>query len=195
MWPPVLCDDVVELRPLSETDREAVFAALSSDSEISRWTRIPWPYERTHLDQFFALIRGWHRDRSDAAFAVTIRDGEPGEGEFLGCIGAHRIGGAWRDRSTFLPDEPGYWLDRRARGNGLMTRALRLVCDWMFDDLGRPQVNIQTKVGNTASRAVIERVGFRYTATVLADQVDDDTAPVDHDRFVLLPEDRTRSRS
>jgi RimJ/RimL family protein N-acetyltransferase len=198
MWPPVLADDVVTLRPLTESDREPVFDTLSSDREISRWTRIPWPYERTHLDQFFALVRGWHRERSDAAFAVTLGDGvdnNGNDGAFLGCIGAHRIGGAWRDRSSFLPDEPGYWLDQRVRGRGLMTNALGLVCDWMLDDLRRPQVNIQTKVGNAASRGVIERVGFRYTGTVLACDVDDDPMPVDHDRFVLTPHDRSRARA
>ncbi len=66
-----------------------------------------------------------------------------------------------------------------------MTRALTLVTDWLLDDLGRPEVNIQVKVGNAASRAVIERVGFVHTGTVLATEVDDDPMPVDHERFVL----------
>jgi RimJ/RimL family protein N-acetyltransferase len=66
-----------------------------------------------------------------------------------------------------------------------MTASLRLACRWMLGDLQRPQVNIQTKAGNAASRAVIERVGFQHTGTVPASEIDDDPNPVDHDRFVL----------
>jgi RimJ/RimL family protein N-acetyltransferase len=180
-WPPTLRSEHVVLRPMDERDREPIFAVLSSDPEISRWTRIPWPYERSHLDQFFSLVGGWHSRRTDAVWAVTAPDSD----EALGCIGAHRIGGASRARSGFLPDEPGYWLRESARGRGLMAIALRLVCDWLLDEVGRPEVNIQVKVGNVASRTTAERVGFEFTGTVLASDIDDDPFPADHDRFVL----------
>ena len=185
MWPPVQSDDVVRLRPIDEHDREPVFAALTASDEISRWTRIPWPYERAHLDQFFSLQTSWRAGRSDAVFAITAPD-ESGDA-LLGCIGAHRIGGVDRARSSFLPDEPGYWLAPAARGRGLATRSLRLVASWLLHDLGRSQVNIQTKVDNAASRRVIEAVGFRYVGTVLGADLDDDDT--DHDRFVLTPTD------
>jgi RimJ/RimL family protein N-acetyltransferase len=181
----VLDDDVIRLRPLHDGDRAPILAALSSDREISRWTRIPWPYDEVHLEQFFAMVRSWERSRTDAVFAITTA----GNDDLLGCVGVHRIGGEWRARSSFLPDEPGYWLASGARGRGLMTRALRLVSAWLIDALGRPQVNIQTKVGNGPSRAVIDRVGYRYAGTVLASDVDDDPNPADHDRFVLTPAD------
>ncbi len=169
------------LRPMATRDRESIFAVLSTTPDIARWTRVPFPYERAHLDQFFTLIRTWHRARSDAVWAITsVGDDRP-----RGCIGAHRIGAAWRDRSGFLPDEPGYWLAPDERGRGTMTRALTLVTDWLLDDVGRPEVNIQVKVGNAASRSVIERVGFVHTGTVFAREVDDDPFPTDHERFVL----------
>lgn len=190
-WPPMLAGDVATLRPMVEADREAVFGVLSSEPDISRWTRIPWPYEREHLDQFFSLVATWHRTRSDAVFAITpVHDRD----ELVGCLGVHRIGGAWRPRSSFLPDEPGYWLASSARGRGFMSDALQLACRWLLDELQRPQVNIQTKAGNRASRAVIERVGFRFTGTVPANQIDDDPAPVDHDRFVLRRDDLRSGR-
>jgi RimJ/RimL family protein N-acetyltransferase len=158
-----------------------VFAVLANEPDIPRWTRIPWPYTRAHLDQFFSLMATWHRTRSDAVFAIT----PPGEGAVIGSLGVHRIAGTWRPRSGFLPDEPGYWLAPSARGRGVMSDALGLACRWLLDELQRPQVNIQTKSGNAASRAVIERVGFRFTGTVKATEIDDDPNPADHDRFVL----------
>lgn len=181
MWPPTLHDDVVVLRPMADADRDGVFAVLSTAPEISRWTRIPWPYTRSHLDQFFALIDRWHRGRGDVVWAITTADDDG----VLGCIGAHRIGGPWRDRSGFLPDEPGYWLAPAARGRGLMTRSLTLVARWLLDDVGSPRVNLQVKVGNAESRAVAERVGFRFDGLVAAHEVDDDPIPADHWRFVL----------
>ena len=181
MWPPTLEDDQVVLRPIDPGDRESIYSVLSTTPDIARWTRVPFPYERTHLQQFFSLVETWHGARSDAVWAMT----SPDDARLRGCIGAHRIGAPWRARSGFLPDEPGYWLMPEARGRGSMTRALTLVTDWLLDDLGRPEVNIQVKVGNAASRAVIERVGFVHTGTVLATEVDDDPMPVDHERFVL----------
>ncbi len=184
MWPPALENQDVLLRPLQSADREAVFAALTTFSDISLWTRIPYPYERAHLDQFFASVDAWHRSRTDAVFAII----GPESDDLLGCCGVHRIGGDYKERSSLLPDEPGYWLAPDARGRGLMTAGLRLACNFLHNDCGRPLVNIQTKVGNTRSRAVIERVGFVYTETVYASAVDDDATCGDCDRFVLRQE-------
>ncbi|QSB17397.1 GNAT family N-acetyltransferase [Natronosporangium hydrolyticum] len=47
-----------------------------------------------------------------------------------------------------------------ARGRGLALRALRLVCQLSFDQLGLDQLRLWTHADNVASRRVAERAGF-----------------------------------
>lgn len=58
--------------------------------------------------------------------------------------------------------EIGYWLGESASGRGIMTRAVRAMLSFVFDDLKLNRVALQTDVRNTRSRAVAERVGFTF---------------------------------
>ena len=64
--------------------------------------------------------------------------------------------------------EIGYWMAPWARGQGVMTDAVRLVCDWGFDELGLGRIEWWANVGNYASRRVAEKVGFTMEGTVRA---------------------------
>lgn len=75
-------------------------------------------------------------------------------GEIAGCIGSHGVDPL--DRSTSL----GYWLAEAHTGQGIMTRCCRALVEHGFSGLGLHRVEIRCAVGNTASRAVPERLGF-----------------------------------
>lgn len=53
-----------------------------------------------------------------------------------------------------------------ARGNGLMTRALRLALAWAFAELDLKVVHWRATVGNWPARAVAARCGFKVEGTV-----------------------------
>lgn len=178
-----LTDGVVRLRPVAASDGPAIFAALSTDRSVSQWTRVPWPYTKSHLQEFLHAVDIWHAGHGDLALTVV----DATTAEFLGCFGLHRIGRPSLPRSAFLADEVGYWVRQEVRGRGVATRALRLLARYAIVDLERPVVNLQTKVGNTASATVAERVGFRFVGRVLGRDVDDDDT--DHDRYVLTAAD------
>jgi len=190
VWNPVwmllsgtLDDGTVTLRPIVPDDGPAVLDALSNDPSVARWTRVPWPYTRAHLEEFLHAVTVWHAGTSDLALGIVDHETQA----FLGCIGLHRIGLSRSPRSAFLPDEVGYWVSKEARGRGVATSALQLLARFGLCDLGRPRLNLQTKVGNAPSAAVARRVGFRFVARVPATDVDDDDS--DHDRFVLTAAD------
>ena len=54
-----------------------------------------------------------------------------------------------------------YWLTASGRGRGIATKAVRLLCDWAFTELGLERLTLKTYKANVSSRRVAERVGFR----------------------------------
>ncbi len=183
-WPDGgLAGGSVLLRPAVKADASELHEVIHGDDSIAPWTRIPWPYTREHAAAFVGLSeRGW-RSGTDAACVIV----DPDSLRIVGGVGLHRIGAAPAARSSYLPDEVGYWLATGARGRGLATRALGLLSRWAIRELGRPQLNLQTRAGNEASCRVAARAGYRFVRRVSATEVDDD--PHDHDRFVLTPAD------
>jgi RimJ/RimL family protein N-acetyltransferase len=133
-------DDEVRLRPFDEDDIEALVACLN-DPEISRWTRIPFPYTEADAHEFLEAT-------AERAFAITDRR----SGEVLGGIGLR------------MPSEGvgevGYWVKREARGRGVATRALRLVARWALEEQKLVRVQLTAEPGNAASLRVAEKAGF-----------------------------------
>jgi RimJ/RimL family protein N-acetyltransferase len=69
---------------------------------------------------------------------------------------------AWRHARG----EVGYWLARDARGEGHVTRAVRLICRWGFDALELERIDLLAGTGNSASQKVAERSGFTREAVL-----------------------------
>jgi RimJ/RimL family protein N-acetyltransferase len=136
----ILEDEEIHLRPFEETDVQALVACLN-DPEISRWTRIPFPYTEADAVEFM-------RSTNERAFAITDRR----SGELLGGIGMRMPSGG--------VGEVGYWVKREARGRGLATRALRLLARWALEDQRLARVQLAAEPGNLASLRVAEKAGF-----------------------------------
>ena len=82
----------------------------------------------------------------------------------------------------------GYWIDQDHAGRGLMPRAVALVCDFAFFELGLHRLEINLRPENRASRRVAEKLGF--TAEGLRSKymhINGDWR--DHDCYVLLDGD------
>jgi RimJ/RimL family protein N-acetyltransferase len=143
--PPLQDGDVV-LRPWRRADADAVFRACQ-DPEIHRWVPIPQPYERRHADGFVSgEFGGWADGSAPFCIADAATD------EVLGAITVHE--------PQDITASVGYWLAPWARGRGVITRALRLVSRWSFEELPIQRLQLYTLVGNDRSGAVALRVGF-----------------------------------
>ena len=53
----------------------------------------------------------------------------------------------------------GYWLSEPEQGKGIVTQVVRKLIEIAFDELDMEKVEISAAVGNSASRAVCERLG------------------------------------
>ena len=156
---PVLGAPPVRLRPFRHDDAAWVYY-VSLDPELRRRLSLPDPYRRAHARYFVDEIAlAGARTGEGADFAIE----DPDTGIGLGWVGFHRGDGG--DFSC------GYWLAADARGQGLMTPAVRVACRWALaprpDGLGADTLRWEAYVGNDASRAVAEHVGF----TVQSDTV------------------------
>jgi RimJ/RimL family protein N-acetyltransferase len=57
--------------------------------------------------------------------------------------------------------EIGYWLGANVTGRGLMSKALNVMLEFVFEELKLNRLILHTDVRNQASRAVAERLGFK----------------------------------
>ncbi|WP_194817187.1 GNAT family N-acetyltransferase [Nocardia sp. XZ_19_385] len=146
-----LSDGAVVLSPPTEADIDTITACCQHPS-IGAWVTIPIPYRREHAEAFIedGVRPGW-ANRSPTWALRPDKDGP-----VIGMISLEAL-----DASAA---EVGYWLVPEQRSRGLMSRALRMVCDYGFDPgtLGLQRINWRAFAGNRASAAVAARNGFRY---------------------------------
>lgn len=176
---PSLTDGEIALRPLAETDLEALRAGFA-DPDLAAWVEAPSSDRDEDARRLIAHFQeGWQKG-STASFALV----EPGSEELLALI------------TLMRPDDPAvaevaYWVSPKARGQGIATRAVRLVSDWGLEELGIERLWLETEPENAASRRVAEKAGFRREG-VFRSHCRSRTTGQRHDCviFSLLPADR-----
>jgi ribosomal-protein-serine acetyltransferase len=83
--------------------------------------------------------------------------------------------GVWQDAqfvgsAAINPDpdsldaQVGYWLDKRWRGRGIMSRTVKALMDYAFHQRGMERFYLRAAVDNQASRALAERLGMTQEA-------------------------------
>lgn len=156
VWPAVLRDGDVELRPFRMRDAVAWSEArLANEAWLAPWEPTgvaPW-HERFAVTQFAPMLRALRRQAKDGTtlpFAVTY------QGRFVGQVTAGNI---WRAslNSCFL----GYWVDGRYAGRGITPTAVALLTDHCFTTAKLHRVEANVRPENAASRRVVEKLGFR----------------------------------
>jgi RimJ/RimL family protein N-acetyltransferase len=164
-----LADETIVLRPWNEDDAPAVHEACQ-DREIQRWLSvIPRPYTHEHAHAFVTHGSGPGRRE----FAIVE------QGQVVGAI-ALRVTAAGNGRI-------GYWCVSRARGRGLMTRALRRLCRHALDELAFERLELVTDPDNLASQRVAEKAGFQREGVLRSHLRHPDGRRRDSVMFSLLP--------
>jgi RimJ/RimL family protein N-acetyltransferase len=108
----------------------------------------PWSEEkiRSFVDRQVSL----YAERGFCRWRLVER----ATGEFIGFCGV----GLWGEE--LLP-EIGWWLARQHWGRGLATEAARCALRDIFERIRLERVVSVARVGNTASRRVMEKIGLR----------------------------------
>lgn len=133
-------------------DIEAIVRACQ-DPEIQRFTSVPVPYRPEDAEHFVGDVNQQLWSEGGANWAIRR---EPGD--LIGVL-------SLRNRGENTADV-GYWMIREARGQGLMTKAVRLGLDQAFHRLGFQCVTWQAHPENLASRKVAWASGFTFGSVV-----------------------------
>ncbi|ROR55091.1 RimJ/RimL family protein N-acetyltransferase [Luteococcus japonicus] len=144
----VLRDGDLLLDALTVLDAPRI-AEACNDPQTQRWLPLPTPY--SHDDALFYVNQMAHHslDSGDGIERAIRLDGD-----FVGVIGLKETSRA------AAKTEAGYWLAPWGRGQGVMTRALRLLTDWALDTQGIGRVEAHVAPENGASLGVARRAGF-----------------------------------
>ena len=150
--PMFVIDSRSSLRVLREHDAAELFVLTDANrAYLRRW--LPW------VD----LVASEEDSRS---FLETVNDQRKnGRGPTFGIVHDGALAGV----VGFLPidrvnrcGEIGYWLAEHARGRGVMTGCCRFVVRYGFLTLDLNRIQIAAGTENVESRAIPERLGFRF---------------------------------
>ena len=142
MASPPLTDGIVALRSWRRSDAPAIVDCIRGDEEMAGWLdRLPQPYTLADAELYIDM-------EGEEKFALT----EAESGRVLGSIGLR-----WDDAERAA--EVGYWIRADARGNGYMSRAVKLVARHALES-GAERVFLRADPENVASCRVAEKAGF-----------------------------------
>lgn len=111
---------------------------------------LPLPYtENDALNYINAMLLA---DKNDTfAFAITIDD------IVIGSISVFRQGNIHR-----LTAELGYYIAEEYWGKGIMTEAVKKICEYVFENSDIIRIYAEPFSYNTASCRVLEKAGFQF---------------------------------
>ena len=149
---PIHIADRIDLRVLTDADAEAMFDLIARNrAHLDPWLR--WSGRIQSLDDTRQLI---------ARFADKYAAGDGFHaGLWLGDALAGGVVCHFINRESHKT-EIGYWLGAEYVGQGLITRSCRAVIDALFMREQMHRIEIQAVIDNLPSRAVAERLGFRF---------------------------------
>ena len=151
-----LIEGETALRAWRDSDLGPLTAACQ-DPEISLWTRVPYPYGSADARAY--LLQRHDSLRAGLAAPLAIVAAADRD-HLLGSISLMRF--SWRHARA----EVGYWLAKEARGQGHVTRGVRLITAWGFRSLGLQRIDLMAATENPASQRVAERCGFTREAVL-----------------------------
>lgn len=141
---------LISLKTLEPLDDEALFHETDrSRSHLQEW--LPWlngvqtvADSRKFIEYSIQLLD----ERKAMVFGIFF------DGQLVGTISFNQLD--WQNRIGHV----GYWLSQSFTGQGIMTKAVRRLVSFAFDDLGLNRIEIRCALGNAKSRSIPQRLGF-----------------------------------
>ena len=149
-----------KIRKWELSDAAALAAALSNKKvQDNLRDGLPYPYtEQDGTDYISAMLLA---DENDTfAFAITV------DTKVVGSIGIFRQGNVHRQTA-----ELGYYIAEEYWGKGIMTEAVKQICEYVFGKSDIIRIYAEPFSYNVASCRVLEKAGFQYEGTLRSNAV------------------------
>lgn len=154
----------IQIRKWILTDAKDLAAALSNKKILDNLRDgLPYPYTEQDGQAFIAAMLAADEDET-FAFAVTV------DSKVIGSIGAFRQGNIHKQTA-----ELGYYIAEEYWGKGIMTEAVKQLCDYVFSQTDIIRIFAEPFAYNLASCRVLEKAGFQCEGTLRSNAVKNGT--------------------
>ncbi len=149
-----------EIRKWKLTDASDLASALSNKHiQDNLRDGLPYPYtEKDNMDYISAMLSANENDTF--AFAIIV------DNKVIGSIGVFRQENIHRQTA-----ELGYYIAEEYWGKGIMTEAVKQICDYVFKNSDIIRIYAEPFSYNRASCRVLEKAGFQYEGTLRSNAV------------------------
>lgn len=136
-------------------------AATLSNKKVQDNLRdgLPYPYTEQDGKDFISAMLSADEDET-FAFAITV------DNTVIGSIGIFRQENIHRQTA-----ELGYYIAEEYWGKGIMTEAVRQICESVFNESDIIRIYAEPFAYNIASCRVLEKAGFQYEGTLRSNAV------------------------
>ena len=167
-----------KIRKWKLTDAKDIAVALSNKKiQDNLRDGIPYPYSEQDGIDYISSMLSANKDET-FAFAITLDD------KAIGSIGVFRQQNIHRQTA-----EMGYYIAEEYWGKGIMTDAVKQICEYVFENSDILRLYAEPFAYNAGSCRVLEKAGFKYEGTLRSNAVKNGKV-VDMKMYSRLREDR-----
>lgn len=146
---------VCKIRKWKLSDAAALAVAISNKKILNNLRDgLPYPYTEKDGADFISDMLSANEDET-FAFAITV------DNNVIGNIGVFRQENIHRQTA-----ELGYYISEEYWGKGIMTEAVKQICEYVFSNSDIIRIYAEPFAYNTASCRVLEKAGFQYEGTL-----------------------------
>lgn len=143
------------IRKWELSDAKDLAAALSNKKvQDNLRDGLPYPYTVQDGKEFISAMLSADENET-FAFAITV------DNMVIGSIGIFRQGNIHRQTA-----ELGYYIAEEYWGKGIMTEAVKQICEYVFAKSDIIRIYAEPFAYNIASCRVLEKAGFQYEGTL-----------------------------
>ena len=144
-----------KIRKWKLTDAKNIAVALSNKKiQDNLRDGLPYPYTEQDGIDFISSMLSANEDET-FAFAITLDD------KAIGSIAVFRQQNIHRQTA-----EMGYYIAQEYWGKGIMTDAVKQICEYVFKNSDILRIYAEPFAYNAGSCRVLEKAGFQYEGTL-----------------------------
>ncbi|UOB18660.1 GNAT family N-acetyltransferase [Abyssalbus ytuae] len=145
-------DTEIELKQLEQSDSKDIFKTIDNQRKyLGKWLPfVDFTKEVSDTEKFVDSVINAPENRFEYVFVIRKQN------EFVGLIG-------FKDTDKLnKKTEIGYWLSEKFQKQGIITKSVEKLCDFAFEKQGINRIQIKCAVGNTPSKNIPQRLGFKF---------------------------------